>query len=63
MLAMSSGQKLFELPEDVVEKTCKQMTQDINKYCQEHFDSVQRLLINQDPNFKSEVIDDSYIYV
>ena len=60
---MSSGQKLVQLPEDVVKNTCKQITQDIDELCQEHFDSIQRLLFKQDPNFRSEAIDNSYIYV
>ena len=51
MLAMSSGQKLNELPEDVAEMTHEQMTEGIESYWQEHFDAVQRLLVAQDPGF------------
>lgn len=51
MIAMATGKKLRELPDDISKLTYEQTRAELQYYADKHFDGIYQVLIEEDPKF------------
>lgn len=53
VLAKSTGEELLDIPADVIEKTAAQQQEEMKVVANRHFDSLMRMLAQQEPDYMS----------